>query len=341
MITLTFNPKQINKNFLLELPDRSQNILIHRYGLGKDAKKETLDAIGKKYGVTRERVRQIENYSLKNIKKSDSFKSAETEVVFKELIEVIKSLGEVVVENDLLNHLSKDKQIQNNFLLMLILGDSFTKGKEDSEFKSCWFVDKKLSKEILAALKNLHKEFDESKLVQEDKVISTVYKNNKFKTRDKEDIRRWLSLSKVIGKNPFDEWGLSKSPDVKVKGIRSHAYLVVRQNGSPMHFKEVAKMIQKHFNKKVHVATCHNELIKDKRFVLVGRGLYALSEWGYTEGIVKDVIKSILEKEGSLGKDEIIERVLKERYVKGNTVAVNLQNSDFFKKNEDGTYSLL
>jgi len=338
---ITFDPKQINKRFLVELPDRSQDIIIHRYGLGKDAKKNTLDAIGKKYGVTRERVRQIENHSLKSIKKSDFFNSSETMVVFDELKNKIKALGEVVVENELLEALSKDKQAQNNFLLILILGDSFIKEKEDSEFKSRWFVDKKLSKDVLSILKNLHKEFNEKNLVPEDDVIASVYRNNKLKPKNKEDIKRWLSLSKVIDKNPFSEWGLSKSPDVRVKGIRSHAYLVVRQNGSPIHFKEVAKMIQKHFGKKVHVATCHNELIKDKRFILVGRGLYALSEWGYTEGIVKDVIKGILKKEGPLTKEEIIDKVLKERYVKGNTVAVNLQNSNLFKKNKNGTYFLV
>jgi len=341
MTTITFNPKQINKKFLLELPERSQDIIIHRYGLGRDAKKNTLDAIGKKYGVTRERVRQIENYSLKNIKKSNFFKSEEVALVFNELSDVIKSLGEVVMENNLLNYLSKDKQVQNNFLLILILGELFTREKENLDFKSRWFIDKKVSKEVLLFLQKLHKEFGESQLLPESEVISLVRKNNKFKSSEDENIKRWLSLSKVIDKNPFDEWGLAKSPEVKVKGIRSHAYLVVRQNGSPMHFKEVASMIEKHFGKKVHTATCHNELIKDKRFVLVGRGLYALSEWGYTKGIVKDVIRDILKKEKSLSKEKIIERVLKERYVKGNTVIVNLQNPDFFKKNNNGTYSLI
>ena len=52
-----------------------------------------------------------------------------------------------------------------------------------------------------------------------------------------------------------------------------------------MHFKEVAEAISKTFGKKTHYATCHNELIKDSRFVLVGRGMYALAEWGYQAGI--------------------------------------------------------
>jgi hypothetical protein len=108
-----------------------------------------------------------------------------------------------------------------------------------------------------------------------------------------------------------------------------------------MHFKEVAKAISDTFGKKTHVATCHNELIKDARFVLVGRGYYALSDWGYKPGVVRDVIKDILKKEGPLTKDEIIDRVLKERFLKKNTIIVNLQNPKYFKKTKDGKYTIV
>ncbi len=161
--------------------------------------------------------------------------------------------------------------------------------------------------------------------------VSEQYKNEEI-------IKRWLSLSKRIGKNPLGEWGVSESPNIKTKGMRDYAFLVIRKHGSPIHFTQVAKTIEKIFNKKAHVATCHNELIKDKRFVLVGRGLYALAEWGYMSGVVKDVIKKILDKNGALTKDEVIEKVLKERYVKENTILVNLQNPKFFKKNKSGKY---
>ncbi len=121
--------------------------------------------------------------------------------------------------------------------------------------------------------------------------------------------------------------------------MRDYAFLVIRKHGSPIHFREVAKQISQVFKKKAHVATTHNELIKDPRFVLVGRGLYALAEWGYMSGVVKDVIKKIIEKNGSLTKEEIIAKVMKERYVKENTIMVNLQNQKYFKKDKDGKYS--
>jgi DNA-directed RNA polymerase delta subunit len=153
-------------------------------------------------------------------------------------------------------------------------------------------------------------------------------------------VRRWLGLAKGLGKNPLGEWGRASSPHIKMKGVRDYAFLVIRKHGSPIHFTEVARAIEKNFGRAAHVATTHNELIKDKRFVLVGRGLYALAEWGYMAGVVRDVITKILEKHGPLTKKEIFDKVLKERYVKENTIAVNLQNKKHFKKGKDGKYAL-
>ena len=159
------------------------------------------------------------------------------------------------------------------------------------------------------------------------------------KNRTSDMLSRWLTISKRIGRNPLGEWGRVESPHVRIKNTRDFAYLTLKRNGSPMHFVEVAKGITKLFDRETHPATTHNELIKDGRFVLVGRGLYALKEWGYEPGVVRDVIKGILQREGPLSRSEIIERVKRERYVKDATIAVNLQNG-MFNRNSDGRYSL-
>ncbi len=72
--TLSFKPKQITKKLLCVLPERSREVLIKRYGLGANDEKMTLEAIGKLYTITRERVRQIENYALGAIRKSEDYK---------------------------------------------------------------------------------------------------------------------------------------------------------------------------------------------------------------------------------------------------------------------------
>ena len=341
-LAITFKPKQVVKRLLAVLGDRSQDVLTSRFGLGEDTKRMTLEAIGKKYKITRERVRQIENYSIINVRKSKEY-SKEKEV-FDELKEIIANLGSTVGEDSLLKHLSKDKSIQNQIHFLLVVGEDFVREKEDDEFKHRWTVDKELSKKIHGSLRQLYSSLTDDEILLESDMIEKFLEHVKDvseKYKNQEIAKRWLSLSKLIDKNPLGEWGKSKSSNINAKGMRDFAYLVIRRHGSPIHFREVAKLITELFNKKAHVATTHNELIKDPRFVLVGRGLYALSEWGYMSGVVREVIKSIIEKHGPMTKDEVIKRVLKERYVKENTIMVNLQNPKFFKKSKEGKYSIV
>ena len=337
-----FKPKHTTKRLLGTLPDRAHEVLVKRYGLGKNIEKMTLDAIGKLYGITRERVRQIENYALANIRKSDAYKAEKN--VFSEIEELLHSLGGIVVEEDFLGHMAKDKSLQNHIHFILVIGDIFKKRKEDDEFKHRWHVNEELAKQVESSLRKLYEGLSVDDILLESEIINKFLGHLEHvseKYKNQEIVRRWLLLSKNLGKNAIGEWGVAHSPNIKTKGMRDYAFLVIRKHGSPIHFKEVAKQITQVFKKKAHIATTHNELIKDKRFVLVGRGLYALREWGYMSGVVKDVIKSILEKYGPLSKDEIINKVMKERYVKENTIMVNLQNQKHFKKNKDGKYEII
>jgi DNA-directed RNA polymerase delta subunit len=338
--TIKFKPKQVVKRLLSVVGDRSRDVLVSRFGLGTDTKRMTLEAIGKKYKITRERVRQIENYSIINIRKSKEYTKEKES--FDELLKLITDLGGTISEEQLLKHISKDKATQNQIHFILVIGEEFTKEKEDNEFKHRWSVDKELSKRIHASLKDLYTSLSDDEILLESDMIQKFLENIKDvseKYKNEEIAKRWLALSKLIDKNPLGEWGKTTSANINAKGMRDYAYLVIRRHGSPIHFREVAKLITELFNKKAHVATTHNELIKDPRFVLVGRGLYALSEWGYMSGVVRDVIKNIIDKNGPLTKDEIVKKVLKERYVKENTIMVNLQNPKFFKKSKDGKYT--
>ncbi len=337
-----FKPKAIVKRLLLSLPERSRVVLESRFGLGTSTERVTLEAIGKRYGITRERVRQIENHALAALKKSPAFGQAEG--AFEELERIIDSLGGVVCEDDLLNFMTKDKSMQNHIYFLLVLGDPFKYRKEDDETNRCWYVDQELAQKVENALKNLYAGLSDEDLIPEGEMIDRFLKelqNINDKHRNQEVLKRWLAISKTIGKNPLGEWGQAHSQNVKTKGVRDFAYLVVKKHGSPLHFREVATMIEKMFDRKAHVATTHNELIKDPRFVLVGRGMYALREWGYTEGVVRDVVREVLRKNGPMSKSEIIDKVLKERHVKPGTIVVNLQNQKYFKRAKDGKFSLV
>lgn len=338
---ISFNPKKITKALLASLNERGRDIIRKRYGLAGSPTRLTLEAIGQEYHITRERVRQIENFSLGQIRKSKIFK--EIGQVFLELKLLIQKYGGVVHEREFFKNISSDRNLQNHIHFFLAIGDEFMKTKEDDDFHHTWVVDQEMNEAVRKALQAVHEDLDENDLVSEaDMIVRFLEKlkvHKKDLTPDQDLARRWLEISKQIAPNPLGEWGKSRSPNIRARGIRDYAYLILRKHGSPMHFREVAKGIAKTFGKSAHVATCHNELIKDARFVLVGRGLYALTEWGYNKGTVKDIIRGILEKHGALSRHDIIAKVLKERYVKENTIIVNLQNAKLFKKDAEQRYS--
>ncbi|MCF7833821.1 MAG: hypothetical protein K9L98_02880 [Candidatus Pacebacteria bacterium] len=342
MSTISFKPKNVTKKITAHLGDRPRDVIMHRYGLSSDSRKKTLEEIGKGYGITRERVRQIEASALNAIKKSSTFN--EMKVVFDELKDLVYSLGSIVSEHDLLHHISKDKATQNHINFYLELGEYFKKHSDDKHFKARWSVNDKIAEKIHDSLKKLYAGLDDEDLISENDLIKRFLDHLKEVSeqyKDEEVLRRWLSLSKHISKNPLGEWGKISSPNVRTRGVKDFAFLIMRKHGSPMHFREVADAITKTFKKKTNYATCHNELIKDKRFVLVGRGIYALAEWGYKTGIAREVIKEILKRDGAMTKEDIIDKVMKERYFKKNTIIVNLVNSKYFKKTKDGLYTVI
>jgi hypothetical protein len=337
---ITFKPKQVTKRILSNLAPRAYEVVVNRFGITTDGERKTLEAIGQKYGITRERVRQIENGALILIRKSEAFKNEKA--VFEELKKLIHSMGAIVSEHEFLNHISKDKITQNHIHLYLTLSDDFTKHKEDVNFKTRWSVDSDISEKVHKSLKSLFENLSNDELISEGELITRFLEEVKDLSeqyKNEEIAKRWLLISKTLKKNPLGEWGKSTSSSIKTRGVKDYAFLMMRKHGSPMHFREVAKAVADTFEKKCHTATCHNELIKDPRFVLVGRGIYALSEWGYKSGVVRDVIKELLKKNGPMTKDDIVDQVMKERYLKKNTILVNLQNVKYFKKNKSGLYT--
>lgn len=339
MPKLAIKPSQISKRLVQALPERARDVIVSRYGLSGKNRGETLDAIGKRYNITRERVRQIENHAIKALQDSPALEKESAS--FQALESAIRDMGGILPEHTLLSEFAKDEETRNHLYFLLVVGKPFIMAKETDDFKTRWYVDNDLAKSVEDALKQVHGSVKSTDVLSEEKMVDHVMTclsrvNTKYKSKD--TVRRWLELSACLMRNPLGEWGRVSAPGIKVKNIRDHAYLALKRHGSPMHFREVAKAIEKLFGKGAHEATTHNELIKDDRFVLVGRGIYALKEWGYRAGPVVEIIKHILKEAGALTKDEIMKRVGKERYVKPNTIIVNLQNPAFVKVK--GKYAL-
>src|SRR3989338_8096705 len=337
---LSFSPRTVAKVLLSDLPDRPRHILTDRFGLGIKGEERTLDAIGKEYGITRERIRQIEKHGLSAVRESSGYK--EHTQSFEDLKRVLHALGAVLSEETVLSEIADNAQDRKHLVFLLTVGHQFSDRREDNNYKARWCADEIIAVQVERALASLYESMDINKLTPEEEflqIFAEALKKEGVKNRPNEILTRWLNISKRIGRNPLGEWGLTESPHVRIKNTRDFAYLTLKRHGSPMHFTEVAKGIDKLFQRETHPATTHNELIKDNRFVLVGRGLYALKEWGYSPGVVRDVIKRILEGEGPLSREDIMERVKRERYVKDATIAVNLQ-SNIFVQLPDGLFTL-
>lgn len=338
---LSFDSAALVKKLLAEVPDRAREVLMLRFGLGTSSTRETLEAIGERWGITRERVRQIEAAGLEAIRSSRAFDDARA--AFGELAGYLDSLGAIVEEDKLLAGLASDEKARNRFRFLLVAGSAFFRERETDDFYARWHVDPTTAEKVHRALSSLYASLSDDDVLAEGDILDRFLDelkgvNDAYK--NEETLKRWLTLCKGIACNPLSEWGKSTAPAIRTKGIRDYAYLVIKRAGQPMHFSDVARSITQLFAKEAHVATTHNELIKDARFVLVGRGLYALSEWGYQPGVVRDVIREVLREQGPLTREKVIEEVKKVRYVKDNTILVNLNDPKHFARHKNGTYTV-
>jgi len=334
------NLQKIANDLLSRLSTRQRNVLPKRFGL-KNGQRKTLEAIGDEYGITRERVRQIEAASLNKIRESASFGS--TTAALDPIRKEIERRGGVWKEEDLLAEYSADPVTQNCIYFLLTLGAPFIRVSGEDDCHHHWCVDEAVSSKTREALRGFSNTLNET-LLSEEEVIKKFGDHAALALSHpsgRDAVFSWLAISKLIRRNPFGEWGLAASPLVRPRGMRDYAYLVLKKHGSPLHFRETAKAIETMVGRPAHVQTVHNELIKDDRFILVGRGLYALSTWGYQPGIVRDIIASVLRARGPLTRDELVKSVQKERYVKENTILINLQNKGFFKKLSDGRFTVV
>lgn len=337
---MKINYQKICSELIRDLPQRTADVIERRFGL-KGGEKETLEHIGQNYNITRERVRQIESEGFNHIlPKIEDYKE-----MFVEFDETIQSFGGLKKEEELLDFLGEGK-LNNCVYFLLTIAKKFNRFQEDENFHSFWTKDENLvkgaKKVIESAIKTLEKY---GKPVELDKIYEIEGKQAaKILGESKSAFVSTIEISKRIKTNPEGLFGLNNWVEINPKGIKDKAYLVFKKYEKPLHFSEVAFQIEKlPFNgeRKVHTATVHNELIKDPRFVLVGRGLYALAEWGYQPGVVKDIItKVIQESKKFLTKEEITEKVLSQRFVKENTILLNLQDKGHFVRDEKGRYNV-
>jgi len=342
------NNKEISEaieKIMKELPQRSREVLEQRFGLKKGQKRKTLEAIGNGYGITRERIRQIENAAKKLILDSEAL-LANTHKSVDELKKAIDEFGGVVPEKVLLNNFSEDEDVQDHLHFILNLAEPFKDAKLPELHDKVWYTDENSFEAFIKSLDKLYKDLDTDELLTESEILERFaeklkqHSNNKNLLKN-ETIKHLISISKKIGSNGIQQWGRTDSRNISAKGVKDYAFLILNELGKPLHFREITEVISDRFKKKVNVATVHNELIKDPRFILIGRGKYGLKSWDrWSGGTVKEVITEILKKnKKAMSKEDIIEEVLKRKDVRKQTIIINLSNKAF-RRTKDGRYTL-
>jgi len=336
------NYKQIYAKFTKGLNQKTKDIFDRRFGVGGPSGSgipETLEAIGKTFGITRERVRQIEEVGFNYVRKNNK---EELNSVFAGLAGYFEKQGGFKKEENALNELGGKSQ-KPYVLFLLTLGEQFSRVCEKKDYNYFWSVFPDAQSKAKGILNSLVSEIQK---IGKPVAKSSFYKEVALKQGLTEPATlALLEISKRIQNDRDGNLGLSEWPEVNPRGVKDKAFLVFKKHGKPLHFTEVAKLIDKLEynlpNKKTYAQTVHNELIKDVRFVLVGRGTYALAEWGFVPGTIKDIITKVLkEKNEPTHKDEVVKQVLVQRLVAKNTVLMNLNNKNYFEKDSADKYFL-
>jgi len=320
--------------------DREREIISRRFGL--NGQKETLEQIGDMLSITRERVRQLEKAILIRLRVcSEEGNIAELAAAEKIIIRNLTEMGRVARVSTLADKIYGKKTSAAERAGLAFLGNISssltTIDENDQYFGAIGIAEygdtaklKKKAEEIVSLIKSNKKPLTLDEL------------DNKLSYEHPSHIEAIASISKQLA-TLNGLWGLAKWPTVNPKNIRDKIFVVLESKKEPMHFADIAEAISaSEFKRKnVTIQAIHNELIKDPRFVLIGRGIYALDSWGYKKGTVSDIIADILKKAGKpLTREEIVREVLHARKVKETTILLNLQNKKLFRKVDKNSYEV-
>jgi DNA-directed RNA polymerase delta subunit len=326
--------KQILDDFFLVLSDKEKTVLTKRFSLDNQPK-QTLEKIGKHFSVTRERIRQIENTAIKKLRRN--FNSSQLRHVSEVAKKILLENGEVMSEKDFLSCILREIHTITPFSgnvakLALALDEKLERINKTKDFNIFWRLKSFPIDSLVKIERSLQKLLKKSGDVMSEEAILVNYSKDLYDMYSPATPLSVLRISPQFCQTKQKMWGLRSWRHINPKSIRDKAVIVLDEVKKPLHFIEIANKISELglHQKSVTIQAVHNELIRYDDFVLVGRGLYGLSKWGFPAGTVMDIIAMILEKKGPLKKSEIIEETRKLRDVKESTISLNLQKCEAF-----------
>lgn len=340
------NLSEIIEDIFLILTNKEKDVIVQRFSLDNKPRR-TLESIGQHFSVTRERVRQIEKIALNKLRRT--VQTTRLNSVNEIANKVIEEGGGIILERKLvaaiLNEIGSTNDVDAHIIKLALSINSTIEMSEKTNLTSPFWrlkgLDLLLINSIISTgIKTLKKKGD---VMQDDKLVVQVRQlmDEALKNFSDSIVTSTLEVDKRI-KRVEGGFGLMSWRHINPRSIRDKAYIILKKEKRPLHFVEIAnKIADSGFDKKVVTTQAvHNELIRYDQFVLVGRGLYALKEFGYEKGTVSDIIEGLLKKKNPMTKQEIIEGVLKQRHVKKGTISLNLQKNPQFVRVGRAVYKL-
>lgn len=338
--TLTQNQIETSFEKVLSSLSEKEKVVIERR-IGLHSGKETLQNIWNSFrpAITRERVRQIEDAWIKKIGRI--IKATELMSIQELARNIIELHGWVITRENIIagiiNNMKLSKNINSNMLEVIVQSDfEIVKSKPRLGTQTYFTLPNISRKSIDAvhtlALKTLRKRKD---VMEQQELYSFINENLSadFGKLDAVFIDSVMDIFDDLVKGEEVLIGLTRWKILNPKTLKDKAIYVMKKDKVPMHFIDISNKISEHLGETVKINTIHNELIRNEEFILIGRGIYALKEWGFKPGTVLDVILDILNKNGGpMTTEDIIKKVLKVRNVKKTTIYMNLQNKNAIER---------
>jgi len=328
------------------LTEKEKSVITRRIGLSWE--RETLQSIGDDYGITRERVRQIEDVWIRKIGRI--IKSSRLLEIQTCGGKILRDHGGLLTRDRLVSNVISELGLRsediNDGIVEIVLQSDFNIQKSKPQlWTHTYFTLPEVNKRVIAeihkeALRILKKRGD----IIENTVIYEMIKINLFAQFWKietllVDSALDVFLDIVKGEEKFV--GLEKWKILNPSTLKDKAIYILKKRKEPTHFVDMTNAIAEHFKEPVKVATIHNELIRNNEFVLIWRWIYVLKEWGYKPGTVLDVIIDVFNRAKlPMSTEEIITKVLKVRQVKTSTIYMNLQNRKCIERVGRNMYQL-
>ncbi|QQR54836.1 hypothetical protein IPG41_06685 [Candidatus Peregrinibacteria bacterium] len=338
--------RELVDHLLIVLSGKEQYIIKNRFALGEETKRKTLNEIGKHFGITRERVRQIEKTALRKLERNAQNTNLKTLTEFTKAL-LVKE-GGVARDSDFKNLLLQflpnisEEELQD-LHLTLSLDSEICFESNTFHFHPYWRIKNienaflmKITSMTLALLDKSKKSIPLNELQQSLNSALQLSLSGAV-------IRNFLSISKAFKFTDNNEVGLYSWRHIHPRTLRDKIFFVLNKEKRAPHFDKISDLIKKaEFDEKqVNTQAVHNELIRNENFISIGRGIYALKTWGYKTGTVADVITEILSDGIPRSCEEITKEVMKQRHVKAITIRLNLKNKARFARVGRDKYALL